>query len=238
MKKIKIGICGATGRMGQMLTRLLRDETIYQDRFDLVYQSSGPDDQPFESLSKSKAEVVIDFSVPEASLEMARLCAKLGIAHLVCTTGFDGAELKTLHQTHRQSTWALVPNTSQGIFALGEALKRIFEFLPGYFSVSIVEVHHAQKKDAPSGTAKMLETIVREHFQGKQEVPVLSIRAGSDPGEHRVLIMGPSERLEFSHRAENRDLFARGALALVEKLRKKKKRKLPYTLAELLTEKK
>lgn len=238
MKKIKIGICGATGRMGQMLTRLLNDEKHYAERFELVYQSSGPDDQVFEQLSKSKAEVVIDFSVPEASLEMARLCAKAAIAHLVCTTGFSAAELKSLQQIHRQSVWALVPNTSQGIFALGEALKRIFEFLPSDFAVSIVEVHHAQKKDSPSGTAKMLESIVRENFKGQKELPVLSIRAGTDPGEHRVLILGPSERLEFSHRAENRDLFARGALALVEKLRKKKKRALPYTLSELLSEKK
>lgn len=219
MSRTKVALEGATGKMGKALQELLHNDPAVREDFMLV--------------EKDKAHVLIDFSAPEASLAAAKFCAQKNIPHLVCTTGFNPTELKKLEKTHRSSAWALVPNTSLGIFTLGEVLKQAVKLLPKSYAVSVVEIHHAAKKDAPSGTGQYLERILAD-FGDRVDVPVLSLRGGTEPGEHRVIFLGPAERLEFLHRAESRSLFAHGALRLAKNLQKKKARAKAYSLGELL----
>ncbi len=233
MAKLKIALLGATGKMGQMLQELLVQDAELAKNFSLVAKGSRGKKLSAKELKSSGARVLIDFSLPTASLAAAKECSEAGVGHLICVTGFTESELKALHKIHHKSLWARVANTSLGIFALGEALKVAAKLLPKTFDISLVEIHHGLKKDAPSGTAKYLAEILRA-TTGRVSLPVLSIRGGTEAGEHRVIFLGKSERLEFLHRAESRALFARGALTLAAKLAPLKARVRAYELGELV----
>jgi 4-hydroxy-tetrahydrodipicolinate reductase len=228
---IRLGVLGGSGKMGRSLTNVVVSDLNLSAQFKIVYVAAGSQDPNFLNLAKREVDVVIDFSAPKATVEMAKLCAKHKIPLLICTTGFADKELKFLERTLKRVPWALTPNTSLGVYALKRALRTVLEFLPLDYSVDIVDIHHQEKKDAPSGTAKLLQSEVqmkRGHLP-----PVHSIRAGTEAGEHQVHLMGPLERLELSHHAQDRSLFARGALRLAQKLIQLKARGAAYTVDDL-----
>ena len=178
--------------------------------------------------------MLIDFSAPKASLAAAKVCAQEKIPMIVCTTGFSKDEAAKLQATLKKVPWILAPNTSLGVCALSQALRAALKILPKDYEISVVEIHHNQKKDAPSGTAKLFEKIILD-AGGRKDIPVLSIRGGTEPGEHRIIILGASERLEFTHKADNRALFAHGALKLAQVLANLKAKSKAYTVEEVLS---
>lgn len=156
-------------------------------------------------------EVVIDFSLAEATESVCRACVAKGKPLVLGTTGHDAAQKNAIAAAAEQIPLVYAANFSVGVNALFALARRAAELLGEEFDVEVVELHHRTKKDAPSGTAKRLLEILQEE-RGPAEIPAHAVRAGDIVGEHTVLFAGPGERLELTHRAASRETFAVGAL--------------------------
>lgn len=232
---IKLFIVGSTGRMGKALIEVLADPPLSQG-FQLAGACSGRNIQDLEAIANlPKGSVVVDFSSPSTALEVSLRCARSGSALLECSTGFSESELNGLKKNLAGQAWALTPNTSLGVFVMGEISRLVAELLPSDYNFSIWESHHSAKKDAPSGTAKMIKSQI-EMAAGPNRVSALqSVRGGSEVGHHRLNILGPFENLTIEHHAQDRRLFAMGALKLASLLAKSPPRPTPYSPSELWT---
>lgn len=192
-----------------------------------------------EAALEAKA-VLIDFSKADASLTFLRSAARKRTPSVIATTGFTPAQLREIKKLARRTPTLLSANTSLGVNVLVSLLGKAARMLGDDYDVEIVEVHHRFKKDAPSGTALALGRSVaaalgrdldkvgvngRKGIVGersKQEIALLSVRAGDIVGEHTVIFGGIGERLELIHRAHSRDTFARGALRAAQWLARRK----------------
>jgi 4-hydroxy-tetrahydrodipicolinate reductase len=158
----------------------------------------------------ARAAVVIDFSSALATSENLRACRAARKPLLLGTTGF-GADLEAqFAAAAREIPLLVAPNTSLAVTLLSELARRAAHALPG-FDIGITETHHRDKRDAPSGTALALAAAIREARPA--QIPISSVREGDVVGEHCVRFAGPGEELALTHRALQRDVFARGALA-------------------------
>jgi 4-hydroxy-tetrahydrodipicolinate reductase len=174
------------------------------------------------------ADVAVVFATPEPSLETLRVAAEAGVRCVVGTTGFSAGQRAELETLARRVAIVLAPNFSVAVNVLGELVRRAAELLGESFDAELVEIHHAAKRDAPSGTALWLADAV-ERGRGQESPRVLAregeigprqpgtigiqtLRGGDNPGEHSVLFVGQGERLELTHRSATRDHFARGAV--------------------------
>ena len=157
------------------------------------------------------ADAAIDFTTPEASLRFASACIRAKIPFISGTTGLSDAQRRKLAAAAKKIPVFAAPNFSRGMalmtFLAGEAAKR----LPGY-DAAIVETHHAGKKDAPSGTGLRLAQAVRAGSGAVEYPPIASLRLGGVIGDHSLIFASPFERLELTHHADSRDVFALGAL--------------------------
>ena len=161
------------------------------------------------------ADVLIEFTRPEATLAHLQAAAKLKKAVVIGTTGFDERGRQAIETAARSIPIVFSPNMSLGVNLLFELVQLAAERLGPDYGVKIVESHHKGKKDAPSGTAKRLQEVigeVRQRWHLGKEVPCESIREGEIVGDHTVTFSGKFEVLELTHRAMNRDVFALGAL--------------------------
>lgn len=192
-------------------------------------------------------DVVIDFSVASAVPGLLAVAARQKIAVVSGTTNLDGAGRQALDKASESIPVLWAPNTSLGVQVLAELVERALRRLgPGY-DVEIVEVHHRRKVDAPSGTARRLVEAVKSargevrELHGRagevgertpEEVGVFGVRGGDVVGDHTVHVLGPGERLELTHRASSRELFAHGALRAARFVVGKKPGL--YTIADVL----
>jgi 4-hydroxy-tetrahydrodipicolinate reductase len=158
------------------------------------------------------SDVAIDFSHPDAIDEICRAAMQNQRPLVIGTTGHSAEQRAAIEQTARSVPVVFASNFSSGVNALFALARNAAETFGPEFNVKIVETHHRMKKDAPSGTAKTIATILRKALNTNDEIPIHSIREGDVVGEHTVIFSGPSERLEMTHRAESREIFARGAL--------------------------
>ncbi len=174
------------------------------------------------------AEVVIDFSTAKAMVPLLNAAAKQGCAVVSGTTNLGEGELVQLRKAAEKVPVLWAPNMSRGVQVLAEIVTQAVQRLGLEFDVEIVEMHHRRKVDSPSGTAKRLARAVHEARPGLREVygregevgarsseemAVYGLRGGDVVGDHTVHLLGPCERLELTHRATNRDVFATGALS-------------------------
>lgn len=177
-----------------------------------------------------KADVVIDFTHHEASLNYLKIASEKGCAIVIGSTGFNSDELRHIKELSVKTRCVLSPNMSVGVNVMLKVLEYCAGILKDDYDVEIIEAHHNLKKDAPSGTALQMAKVIaeklgrdsRESFvyarQGqigertKMEIGIQTIRAGDIVGEHTVIFAGVGERLEFIHRAHSRDNFAKGAI--------------------------
>ena len=208
-------IHGASGRMGQALLRLCADNPACAVVAAVTQRSPAQrvvDGVPFFAASELAAvpafDVAIDFSLPAGFDALLELCRKRGVALVSGTTGLDEAQRLALAAAATRIPLVWASNFSLGVAVLAELVERAAAALPGW-DVDVVEAHHAQKKDAPSGTALTLGEGAASHGA---KVAYASLRAGDIVGEHTVQFTGLGERLELVHRAGSRDIFARGAL--------------------------
>src|SRR6202008_1861926 len=178
----------------------------------------------------SKSDAVLDFTMPAASVALAEIAAQARIVHVIGTTGFSDADLSRLKAAARHAVIVKSGNMSLGVNLLAALVKEAAKVLPNY-DIEIVEMRHRQKVDAPSGTALMLAEAAaeargialgshavraRDGHTGPREdgaIGFASIRGGTAVGDHTVILAGPQERIELSHCAEDRMIFARGAVA-------------------------
>ncbi len=181
------------------------------------------------------ADVVLDFSHPSALPHLAAYIRRTGTALVSGTTGLTSGDLAVLRELGQYAPVLHSANYSLGIAALRRVLRQVGAVLGDSFDIEIVETHHNQKADAPSGTAKLLWDAVdpghaltpvygREGFTGKRpknEIGIHSLRGGSEAGTHTVCFFGPDEMVELTHRAASRNIFATGALHMAELLRRK-----------------
>jgi 4-hydroxy-tetrahydrodipicolinate reductase len=175
-------------------------------------------------------DVVIDFSEPEATLAYLPAIQNAEKALVIGTTGFTAAQREAIEQASAALPCFLAPNMSLGVNVLTQILQQVAAALGVGYDVEVIEAHHRTKVDAPSGTALHMATVIaealghnleevavygREGRIGRRsdvEIGIHSVRGGDIVGEHTVVFAGAGERLEFVHRSQSRDNFARGAL--------------------------
>jgi 4-hydroxy-tetrahydrodipicolinate reductase len=168
----------------------------------------------------------IDFSRPAATVKLLETVDRPVV---IATTGFDAAQREAIERAARRVPVLVAPNTSPGV----RQLYRLVQALRGPdsgFEASVVETHHAKKKDAPSGTAKALVERLRD--RGYADVTVAALRAGGVPGEHEIRLVSEDEMVVLSHRVWNRRVFARGAVDALHWLLRQKKPRL-YAVDEI-----
>ena len=177
-----------------------------------------------------RGDVLIDFTAPQATLENIRMAASQGIAMVIGTTGITGDTHKEVGTLARKIKCVMAPNMSVGVNVMFKIAREMALILGRDYDMEILEAHHRLKKDAPSGTAMRLAQILagsvdrdldkvgvyeRRGIIGErtdEEIGIQTWRAGDITGEHTVMFGGIGERLELTHRAHNRDNFARGAV--------------------------
>lgn len=160
------------------------------------------------------ADVLIDFSLPDATDHVMEAVAAAGIPLVCGVTGLNDAQLERLDALAGAIAVVYDRNMSRGVAALDAALRQVAHALPAEFAVAVSEVHHVHKKDAPSGTAlKLAETLAKARGLALADIAIASERRGEVPGDHEVSFSSGSERLTLSHSVTTRTVFAEGAIA-------------------------
>lgn len=225
MKKIRVIIFGASGRMGRALLRI----AVADARFELVAGVTGRQRVPIEGVNCPLLaiddieqipdfDVAIDFSQPEAFDSILKLCKKRRTAFVSGTTGLSDLQKQTMMDASSEIPVLWASNFSLGVAVLSDMVKRAAKALETW-GVEITETHHVHKKDAPSGTALSLGQSVE---QGGGVIPsYVSHREGEVIGDHTVRFSGHGEFIELRHNALDRDIFVRGALEAARRLREK-----------------
>jgi 4-hydroxy-tetrahydrodipicolinate reductase len=207
MKKspVRVLLMGAAGRMGKTIIDLAKDDP----EIDVVGQCDLGD--PIEPAMKN-CDVAIDFSNADAISEICAAAVQHRKPLVIGTTGHSQEQRRLIEETAQSLPVVFASNFSIGVNVLFWLTRKAAERLGGDFGAEIVETHHKMKKDAPSGTAKTLAEVLKATKETQNEIPIQSIREGDVVGEHTVIFNGPSERLDLTHRAASREIFARGAL--------------------------
>ena len=190
---IRLTLFAPDGRMGQAIAAAVAED-------------------PGFALDPDHGDVLVDFSSPSALQASLDRAVSAGIPILVGTTGLDDLAERRIAAAAERVAVLRAANTSLGIAVLADLVERAAAVLGSDWDVDILDVHHAKKVDAPSGTALALGDAV-SRGRGTSKISFASIRGGTVAGDHDVLFLGPEERLILSHRAESRAIFARGALA-------------------------
>ena len=215
--KIRVALIGAAGRMGQAVLGVAESEGV-----EVVARTDLGD-----KIALADADVLIDFSHPDASRSICDAAIKSKIPLVIGTTGHSTKQRDEIAAVAKQIAVVFASNFSVGVNALFALTEQAAKVLGGDFDLEIVETHHRMKKDAPSGTAKTLAEILqracntkklrhgREGMIGERErseIGIHSVRGGDVVGDHSVIFAGQGERVELTHRASSRETFARGAL--------------------------
>jgi 4-hydroxy-tetrahydrodipicolinate reductase len=200
---VNVIICGAKGRMGRALVSAVSS--------DPELRLAGEIDQGDDLMTViATGDVVIDFSVREATAAIARIAANHKKALVIGTTGHSDAEKSTVRAVTKVIPIVWSANFSTGVTTLFWMTQKVAEIVGPDWEAEVVETHHTAKKDAPSGTAKRLQEVLKQ-VRGK-EAPAHALRVGDVVGDHTVTFGTAGERIELTHRASSRETFARGAL--------------------------
>ncbi|MBV9492218.1 MAG: 4-hydroxy-tetrahydrodipicolinate reductase [Verrucomicrobia bacterium] len=218
----RVLVHGATGRLGSLIVKLAQADA------ELAVRPASRS-TPLAPLLPD-CDVAVDVSQPAGTLRVLEAATASGVPVVIGTTGHSPPELARIDEAARKIAVLLAPNFSVAVNLLFWLTRHAARALGEPFRAEILELHHELKKDAPSGTAKRLGEIVAEargqeydrvvrhgrhgalESRGSDELGMHAIRAGDIVGEHTVFLIGPAERLELTHRAASREIFARGAL--------------------------
>ena len=243
---IRVIVDGACGRMGKMIIQ----GVVQQKDMQLVgatefseHPQLGQDAGEVAGIGRlgvpvsgdlpailDGGDVVIEFTTPRATLEHLRNVVDAGKTMVIATTGYTKEELAQVHELAAQIPCVMAPNMSVGVNVLLQAIQVVAKALGDDYDVEVIEAHHNQKVDSPSGTALRIAEVLaetlgrhlpdvgvygRHGIVGKRltkEIGIHAIRGGDIVGDHTVLFAGAGERLEITHRAQSRESFARGAI--------------------------
>lgn len=215
---IKLAVSGCRGKMGSRIINLAAQNKTFE--VTAALEAAGHADIGMEVAAVKisddagvikAADVLIEFTTPQATLSHLRSCVKFSKPMVIGTTGLSEQEILEIKAASQKISIVFSPNMSVGVNCLFELVRTAAKRLGLDYDIDIVEAHHVHKKDVPSGTAKKLAQIIKE--SGGQEVKdIKSIREGEIVGDHRVIFQSAVDRIELFHSAKTRDIFALGAL--------------------------
>ena len=229
---VEVILHGCNGRMGQMLSELISKDEEMKVVAGIEPSGEAKNDYPvyksFDEL-KETADVIIDFSTASAIDGLLDYCEKTHTPLVLCSTGLSEAQLGRVERLAKVSAVLVSANMSLGINVLLKLLKNVTQTLYGNgFDIEIVEKHHNQKLDAPSGTALALADVMKEELDDisynldrskerkkreRNEIGISAVRGGTIVGEHEVIFAGTDEVIEIKHTAYSRAIFAKGAMS-------------------------
>jgi len=243
---MKIGVTGITGRMGRTIATLVLQDVLVELSSALVRKDLNLEDNDlgeflgfeknggkmFSDLDQfvKSCDAIIDFSSPSLSLEIAEKCAENKKVLICGTTGFSDDEKLKFSSFSKNTVIVWSSNMSLGVNLLMNLAEKVANILHDDFDIEIVEMHHRNKVDAPSGTALSLGAAVakgrnvaienvanmarfgKDAKREKGEIGFATLRGGDVVGDHSVIFAGDGERIELTHKASNRDIFAKGAI--------------------------
>jgi len=245
MDKLKVAVCGASGKMGRALIACIKDDDaltlggalelpgnphLGKDAGGLLGFESGVVITSDVDVVTSWADVLIDFTRPEGTLDHLKACISSSTAMVIGTTGFTDSQKDSINQAAESIPVVMAPNMSVGVNVLLRILKTAAITLDDEYDIEIVEAHHKHKVDAPSGTALRMGEVIadslgrglsdcavyaREGHTGVRKPKTIgfsTVRAGDIVGEHTAIFAGTGERIEITHKASDRSNFAVGAL--------------------------
>lgn len=248
----KIIMHGCNGKMGQVITRLVSDDDDLTIVAGIDYNPVQLNDYPvFKTLDDChiEADVLIDFTISSALESLLSGIKKKQLPSVICTTGFSEDDVAAIYEAGKEVAILYSRNMSLGINLLMELVQNATNILAeAGFDIEIIEKHHNQKVDAPSGTALALADAVNEvakepytyvydrsplrQKRGKKELGIAAIRGGSIVGEHSVIFAGQDEVIELKHNAHSKEVFAVGAVNAAKFL--KGKARGMYTMKDVI----
>jgi 4-hydroxy-tetrahydrodipicolinate reductase len=246
MADMRLIVAGAGGRMGRALTRVIADTPgavltggLEAPGSELLGKDAGIlAGLPANGIKLSadlwalsaEADGILDFTVPAATIANVAIAAQRGIVHVIGTTGLSASDEAVIRSVSSRAVVVKSGNMSLGVNLLAALTKRVAKTLDQGFDIEILEMHHNQKVDAPSGTALLLGRAAAEgrgielgqhavrsrdgHTGARKpgDIGFATLRGGTVVGEHSVIFAGTAERIELTHKADDRMIFARGAL--------------------------
>lgn len=246
---MKAGICGIQGRMGRSILAILekRGHSLAA-AFDITGQGQSVSDSTKSSVNVNAINmsdikgctVLLDFSTPEASMELLPMAVKSGTPIVIGTTGFSEKQKGEIEKAGTHIPVLFSPNMAVGVNVLFGLTQIASAALGKDFDAEILELHHNKKKDAPSGTAMRLAEIIKQNMRGmndaklvtgrngitgersSKEIGLMSLRGGDAVGDHTVYFIGQGERLELSVRSSSRETLANGAVLAAEFIENKR----------------
>lgn len=248
---VEVILHGCNGRMGQMLSELISKDEEMKVVAGIEPSGEAKNDYPvyksFDEL-KETADVIIDFSTASAIDGLLDYCEKTHTPLVLCSTGLSEAQLGRVERLAKVSAVLVSANMSLGINVLLKLLKNVTKTLyENGFDIEIVEKHHNQKLDAPSGTALALADVMKEELDDisynldrskerkkreRNEIGISAVRGGTIVGEHEVIFAGTDEVIEIKHTAYSRAIFAKGAMSAAKFLKGKSAGK--YSMSDVI----
>ena len=248
---VEVILHGCNGRMGQMLSELISKDEEMKVVAGIEPSGEAKNDYPvyksFDEL-KETADVIIDFSTASAIDSLLDYCEKTHTPLVLCSTGLSEAQLGRVERLAKVSAVLVSANMSLGINVLLKLLKNVTKTLYGNgFDIEIVEKHHNQKLDAPSGTALALADVMKDELDDisynldrskvrkkreRNEIGISAVRGGTIVGEHEVIFAGTDEVIEIKHTAYSRAIFAKGAMSAAKFLKGKNAGK--YSMSDVI----
>ena len=248
---VEVILHGCNGRMGQMLSELISKDEEMKVVAGIEPSGEAKNDYPvyksFDEL-KETADVIIDFSTASAIDSLLDYCEKTHTPLVLCSTGLSEAQLDRVERLAKVSAVLVSANMSLGINMLLKLLKNVTKTLYGNgFDIEIVEKHHNQKLDAPSGTALALADVMKDELDDisynldrskvrkkreRNEIGISAVRGGTIVGEHEVIFAGTDEVIEIKHTAYSRAIFAKGAMSAAKFLSGKSAGK--YSMSDVI----
>jgi len=229
---VKVIMHGCNGKMGQTITRIIKEDTEAEIVAGIDKYTGIANTYPvFTNIYECDVDgdVIIDFSNAAAVDELLDFCEEKKVPVVLCTTGLSQEQLQRVEQVSKKVAVLKSANMSLGVNMLLKLLKEATNILaPAGFDIEIVEKHHNQKVDAPSGTALAMADSINEALDGscnyvydrtgerrkreKKEIGISAVRGGTIVGEHEVIFAGEDEVVEFKHTAYSKAVFAKGAV--------------------------
>lgn len=248
---VEVILHGCNGRMGQMLSELISKDEEMKVVAGIEPSGEAKNDYPvyksFDEL-KETADVIIDFSTASAIDGLLDYCENTHTPLVLCSTGLSEAQLGRVERLAKVSAVLVSANMSLGINVLLKLLKNVTKTLyENGFDIEIVEKHHNQKLDAPSGTALALADVMKDELDDisynldrskvrkkreRNEIGISAVRGGTIVGEHEVIFAGTDEVIEIKHTAYSRAIFAKGAMSAAKFLKGKKAGK--YSMSDVI----
>jgi len=226
---IKLAVTGCQGRMGQSITRLALEDKGFSLNCLLEHPDHLMAEKETHGIQISTniddlngSDVLIDFTLPEATMTNLDACLKYGLKMVIGTTGLSPEHVERIKKASEQIPIVFSSNMSVGVNISFKLTQVAAEKTRSNYTINMSEAHHVHKKDAPSGTAKTLAAIA-EAGSGTKVQNIESIREGEIIGDHSVIFESEEDIITISHHAKNRDIFAKGALVAAKFLVNKDK---------------